>query len=86
MNVIKCELIELLENHGLEISNEATCIESSVDIWLEELTSLEFVEIIVDIEEHFNIEIPDNLLNRDIICSVDRLSIIITELKHNSSL
>lgn len=86
MNLIKCELIELLENHGLEILNEATCKESSVDIWLEELTSLEFVEIIVDIEEHFNIEIPDNLLNRDIICSVDRLSIIITELKHNSSL
>lgn len=81
MNVIKCKLIEVLENHGLEIPNEANCTESSVDIWLEELTSLEFVEIIVDIEEHFNIEFPDNLLNRDIICSLDRLSVIITELK-----
>lgn len=68
---IKDNLIEIFEENGYN------CINNSV--LYDEIESLAFISIIIKIESYFNITIPDNYLDINIILSLDLISEVIFE-------
>lgn len=54
MEEIREKLIYIIENHGIGLD--------TIDI-LSELDSLEFISMMVEIEEEFEITLPDDFLN-----------------------
>lgn len=73
---VKNKLIETIENNGLIIDFE----EEDIDLSDYSIDSLQFISIIVDIEDLFSIAIPDDYLTIDIFKSLNGLTNLIIEL------
>lgn len=81
---IKEKIINCLEEIGCDMTEhregkETNCFEKL------ELSSYEFVLLIVTIEEKFNIEFPAEMLNINLVSSLEFLSSIVEKLLINSS-
>ena len=49
----------------------------------EEIDSIQLVSIIVEIEENFNVEVPDEYMNPEFLVSFDHIVDIVAELLNN---
>lgn len=65
---IKEKIIEIIEENGIEIQKDGT---------LEHFNSIEFVSMLVSVEQTFNIEIPDAFLISDHILDVESITAIV---------
>lgn len=75
---IENKVWEILDNLGvIEKENEKTIIH------FEEIDSIQLVSIIVDIEECFNVEIPDEYINSEFLFSFDHIVNVVAELLHD---
>ena len=81
-NKVVMEIVEVLDDMGLVIDFN----EDKMDFDLREyiVDSLEFVSFIMEIEQHFDIEIPSELLIYDNIKSTVGFANMINEMKENS--
>ena len=61
-------IIENIELNGAEINEEGT---------IEEIDSITFISLVLDLEAEFNIEIPDEYLLMSVFSSVDNIVSII---------
>ena len=69
---------EILDNLGVvEKEGEKTVIHN------EEIDSIQLVSIIVEIEENFDVEVPDEYMNSDFLVSFDHIVDIVEELLNN---
>lgn len=64
-------IIENIELNGAEINEEGT---------IEEIDSITFISLVLDLEGEFNIEIPDEYLLMSVFSSVDNIVSIIETL------
>lgn len=61
---IKERIIEMVEENGIEIGEEGV---------LENIDSLQFVSLLVSVEQEFDIEIPDEYLISDQVLDIESL-------------
>lgn len=64
-------IIENIELNGAEINEEGT---------IEDIDSITFISLVLDLEAEFNIEIPDEYLLMSVFSSVDNIVSIIETL------
>ena len=70
---------EILDNLGVvEKEGEEAVIHN------EELDSIQLVSIIVEIEENFDVEVPDEYMNPEFLFSFDHIVEVVEELLNNS--
>lgn len=67
-------IIEKVELNGAEINERGE---------IEDIDSIVFISLILDLEEEFNIEIPDEYLLMSTFSSVDNIALIIDKLIDN---
>ena len=60
-------IIEKIELNGAEINEKGE---------IEDIDSIVFISLVLDLEEEFNIEIPDEYLLMSTFSSIDNLSLI----------
>jgi acyl carrier protein len=70
----------LIQKH-CELPVDALTLSDQQDLYAAGLTSLASVRLMLALEENFNIEFPDNLLNRKTFSSIKHISDAITELQ-----
>ncbi|WDD95303.1 acyl carrier protein [Burkholderia sp. FERM BP-3421] len=51
------------------------------DLYEAGLSSLNTIQLLLAIEHHFNIEVPDDMLNRQLFQSIDSLAGAVTQLQ-----
>ncbi len=70
---------EILDNLGVvEKEGEKAVIHN------EEIDSIQLVSIIVEIEENFDVEVPDEYMNPEFLLSFDHIVEVVEELLNNS--
>lgn len=72
---------DILTAHG-RLSVDAQTLAETDDLYDAGLTSLTTVNIMLAIEDAFDIEFPDNKLNRKTFNSIDSLVEVVEELSH----
>lgn len=77
INVIKKKVFEALENVGIFIDGNVE-EDSNLKNYIED--SIQFISMIIEFEETFQIEIPTELLMFDNFDSLDKISVILQEL------
>ena len=74
MDNLKNEVEKIFEQNGIVIEQNGN---------LSDLDSLKFVSSIVDIEDKFNIEFPDELLLMDVFIDINSVCQIIQKIKED---
>lgn len=67
-------IIEKIELNGAEINEKGE---------IEDIDSIVFISLVLDLEEEFNIEIPDEYLLMSTFSSIDNIALIINKLIDN---
>ena len=67
-------IIEKIELNGAEINEKGE---------IEDIDSVVFISLVLDLEEEFNIEIPDEYLLMSTFSSIDNITLIINKLIDN---
>lgn len=67
-------IIEKIELNGAEINEKGET---------EDIDSIVFISLVLDLEEEFNIEIPDEYLLMSTFSSIDNITLIINKLIDN---
>ena len=80
---MKNELRQLIENVAhLDASSDRVADDD--DLYEAGLSSLNTIQLMLAIEKHFDIEIPDERLNRQLFRSIDSLAETISSLQRQS--
>lgn len=64
---------ELLKKHG-GLQVDVATIDGGADLYAAGLSSFASVQLMLAIEEHFDVEFPDSLLNRKSFQSIDAIT------------
>ena len=67
-------IIEMIELNGAGINEKGE---------IEDIDSIVFISLVLDLEEEFNIEIPDEYLLMSTFSSIDNITLIINKLIDN---
>ncbi|MCC8403287.1 acyl carrier protein [Paraburkholderia sp. MMS20-SJTN17] len=59
-------------------------ISDDADLYEIGLSSLNTIQLLLAIEDHFNLEIPDRMLSRSLFQSIDSLANAITQLQRDA--
>jgi len=81
MSDIREKIITILINSGLFNGNISEIDDECYKNIIEEIDSLDLINLIVNIENTFDIELPDEFMNKNIFSTMDRLCACISELK-----
>lgn len=80
MNNVRERIITILINSGLFNGNINELDDECYKNIIEEIDSLDLVNLIVNIENAFDVELPDEFMNKSIFSSMDRLCNCISQL------
>ena len=67
------QIREILTSHG-RLPVDVTTLQNNSDLYDAGLTSLITVNLLLAVEDHFDVEFPDELLSRRTFQSIDALS------------
>jgi acyl carrier protein len=70
---------QVLDEHG-RLSVAAETLDDSSDLYAAGLTSFAAVQLMLALEERFDIEFPDRMLNRKSWSSIDSIAACLSEL------
>jgi acyl carrier protein len=76
---MKDEIREILHEHG-RLSRDARSLEDDADLYQVGMTSHASVNVMLALENKFNIEFPDRMLRRGVFGSISAMSAAIEEL------
>ena len=80
MSNIDSEIRQILQEHGrLPVSVES--LSSQQDLYQAGMTSHASVNVMLALEDHFDIEFPDSMLRRSVFESVEAISQALTDLQ-----
>lgn len=80
---MKNELRQIIkDNARFEVSVDS--LRDSDDLYEAGLSSLNTIQLMLAIERHYNIEIPDQMLNRQLFQSIDSLAEAVSQLLQRS--
>jgi acyl carrier protein len=74
------QIREILRTHG-RLSVDVTQLKLDSDLYDAGLTSLNTVNLLLAIEDHFDVEFPDHLLSRSTFQSIDALAEAVSDLQ-----
>lgn len=80
MEDLEEQIIQLIKN-GDVLPPKAVLVDSGSNLWESGMDSLASVRLLVQLEDAFVVEFPDELLTRDTFSSVRKLASVICELK-----
>ena len=73
------DIRQIVAQHG-RLAADVSELDNDSDLYQAGLTSLATVNLLLAIEDHFDIEFPDELLNRRTFQSIDALSEAVASL------
>ncbi len=73
------QIREILATHG-RLASDVSELDNDSDLYQAGLTSLITVNLLLAIEDHFDVEFPDDLLSRRTFQSIDALADAVTGL------
>lgn len=73
------QIREILASHG-RLSVDVAALQNDSDLYSAGLTSLITVNLLLAIEDHFDVEFPDELLSRRTFQSIDALAEAVQDL------
>jgi len=79
---MKQTIRELLTRHG-GLPNGADGLAEDADLYAAGLTSFASVQLMLALEEAFDLEFPDHLLNRKSFASIDAIEASVTSIVEN---
>lgn len=76
----QAEIRAILKQHG-KLSADIDTLAADADLYQAGMTSHASVNVMLALEDHFDLEFPDHLLKRSVFESVQAIEAAITELK-----
>ena len=73
---IREKIISCIQNVGLKVNQDSI-------VSLEEVSSIEFISLCIEIENEFSIQIPDEYLDIETLSSIDFVCKLIEQLSEN---
>lgn len=73
---IREKIISCIQNVGLKVNQDSI-------VSLEEVSSIEFISLFIEIENEFSIQIPDEYLDIETLSSIDFVCKLIEQLSEN---
>lgn len=70
---------ELLKKHG-GLQADIGALDGGADLYAAGLSSFASVQLMLAIEEHFNVEFPDSMLNRKSFQSIDAIALSVASI------
>ena len=70
----------ILAEHG-RLSTDAATLDDHADLYQAGMTSHASVNVMLALEDAFDVEFPDRMLKRDVFESVDRIAAAVAELQ-----
>jgi acyl carrier protein len=80
MSNLDSEIRKILGEHG-RLSVDVDSLSSQQDLYKAGMTSHASVNVMLALEDHFDIEFPDSMLKRSVFESVDAISAALAELQ-----
>ena len=74
------DIRNILKEHG-RLSVDATTLADDADLYQAGLTSHASVNVMLALEEHFDVEFPDRMLKRSVFESIASIEASVTELR-----
>jgi acyl carrier protein len=84
MTTMQDEIREILAQSG-RLAVPVESLEDEADLFAAGLDSLAIVNVLMSIEEHFDIELPDELLSRRSFSSISTLKRVVTDLTERAA-
>jgi acyl carrier protein len=85
MNDIESKVREILATHS-ELSVDVANLGSSADLYAAGLSSFASVQVMLALEEAFDVEFPDSLLNRKTFRNIDAITAAIAQLLEGATI
>jgi len=76
----QAEIRAILKQHG-KLSADIDTLAADADLYQAGMTSHASVNVMLALEDHFDLEFPDHMLKRSVFESVQAIEAAITELK-----
>ena len=80
MSNLDSEIRQVIREHG-RLSVDVDSLSSQQDLYQAGMTSHASVNVMLALEDHFDIEFPDSMLKRSVFESVNAISAALTELQ-----
>lgn len=77
--MLQHQIREIIEKHG-RLATDVAGLDDGADLYEAGLTSLITVNLLLAIEDHFDVEFPDELLSRKTFQSINALAAAVTTL------
>ncbi len=76
----QAEIRTILKTHG-KLSTDAETLAADADLYQAGMTSHASVNVMLALEDHFDLEFPDHMLKRSVFESIQAIDAAILELK-----
>ena len=77
---MRAEIVQIIEDHA-RLSVDAETLEPSSDLYQAGMTSHASVNLMLALEDHFDVEFPDAMLTRSVFESIASIEAALTELR-----
>ncbi len=77
---MRSEIVQILKDHA-RLSVDAETLEPSSDLYQAGMTSHASVNLMLALEDHFDVEFPDAMLTRSVFESIANIEAALTELR-----
>jgi acyl carrier protein len=74
------EIRQIIADHG-RLSVDATSLAPDTDLYLAGMTSHASVNVMLALEDHFDVEFPDHMLKRSVFESISAIAAALAELR-----
>jgi acyl carrier protein len=74
------DIRQILKDHG-RLPDSVDALPRDADLYQAGMTSHASVNVMLALEDHFDVEFPDHMLKRSVFASVAAISIALTELR-----
>jgi acyl carrier protein len=74
------DIRQILKDHG-RLPDSADALPRDADLYQAGMTSHASVNVMLALEDHFDVEFPDHMLKRSVFASIAAISIALTELR-----
>jgi acyl carrier protein len=79
-DVMDDEIRQIIAEHG-RIPGDVGSLEREADLYAAGMTSHASVNLMLALEDHFDVEFPDRMLTRNVFASIAAISAALTELR-----
>lgn len=77
---MRAEIVQIIKDHA-RLSVDAATLEPNSDLYQAGMTSHASVNLMLALEDHFDVEFPDSMLTRSVFESIANIEAALTELR-----